>query len=614
MFQIQEELKKLPESPGVYLMKNDRDDIIYVGKAKVLKNRVRQYFQNNVKHVRTQELVNNIYSFEYIVTTNEVEALILECNLIHKYMPKYNIIFKDGKGYPFIKITTTEKYPRVFFTRYYKKDGNKYFGQYVDAKAVHEVIDLIKRIWKVRGCTLNLSKDINRVRPCLNYHIKKCSAPCNALVSEEEYNQSIKEIIDFLNGNNKEIISNLESDMIKHSENLEFEKAAVLRDKIQSIERLSEKQRAYINKDKDADVIGIAKDDRKCVVEVFLVRDGKLLGRDQFNIDVSSDTSRIDVLEEFLKQNYNDTTYIPKNIIMEKRNDEIDLIEKNLCNLKGSKVEFIIPQKGENKKYLNMANENARISLSKFGDIIKREQAKTIGALREISNALDLQDISRIEAYDISNTSGVMSVGSMVVFESGKPKRADYRKFKIKGVLGPNDYASIEEVLTRRFSRYFNEKELEAHKRKFATLPDIIFIDGGKGQITSAKKVIEKFHLDIPIAGMVKDNKHRTRGLLFNNNEVILPKNSEGFKLITRIQDEVHRFAISYHKKLMENTTIKSELDNITSIGEKRKMELLKTFGSVENIKKASYEELIDLSTMNKGAAENIIDYFKEEE
>lgn len=613
MFDIQEELKKLPEQAGVYLMKNSSGNVIYVGKAKILKNRVRQYFQNNIKHKRTEELVSNIESFEYIVTQNEVEALILECNLIHKYMPKYNIIFKDGKGYPFIKITTTEKYPRIMFTRYYKKDGNKYFGQYVEAKAVHEVIDLVKRVWKIRGCTLNLPRDIKKGRPCLNYHIKKCSAPCGAYIDEEEYNKSINEVIDFLNGDNKGIISNLKKDMVAYSENLEFEKAAIARDKINAVERLAEKQKAYINKDKDADVIGMAKDEKQCVVEIFLVRDGKLLGRDQFVIDISEDISRINILEEFLKQNYTDVTYIPKNIIIEKRNEEFDLIEENLSSIKGSKVKLIVPQKGENLKYLNMANENARISLTKFGDIIKKEQDRTIGALDEIKKALKVAELNRIEAYDISNTSGVMSVGSMIVFENGKPKRADYRKFKIKGVLGPNDYASIEEVLTRRFDRYFSERDLPEHKRKFAILPDIIFIDGGKGQVTSVKRIINKFNLNIQVAGMVKDDNHRTKGLLYNDVEVNLPKTSEGFKLLTRIQDEVHRFAISYHKKLMESTIIKSELDNIPGIGKKRKMDLLKKFGSVEEIKKATYEEIVDITSINSIIATEIIEFFKQE-
>ncbi|MFV0504432.1 MAG: excinuclease ABC subunit UvrC [Lachnospirales bacterium] len=610
IFNINEELKKLPDKSGVYLMKNEKDNVIYVGKAKVLKNRVKQYFQNKHTDKKTIELVAHIFSFEYIVTTNEVEALILECNLIHKYMPKYNIQFKDGKSYPYIKITTKERYPRVFVTRNYVKDGNKYFGQYVNVGAVNEVIDLIYRIWQVRSCTLNLPKDIGRSRPCLNYHIKKCSAPCANYISENEYNQQINEIIDFLNGNNKEILKNLEQEMLSFSEDLAFEKAAITRDKIRAINKLSEKQNANIAKEKDADVIGISRDEKKCVVQIFLVRDGVLLGRDQFIIDNTGD-SRIKILEEFIKQNYKETTYVPKNIIIEKDSEEIRLIEERLTILKGSKVSIIIPKKGENLKFLNMANENARITLTQFSEVIDREQRKTIGAMNEIAKALDLDNIERIEAYDISNTQGIQSVGSMVVFEKGKPKRSDYRKFKIKGIIGPDDYGSIEEVLTRRFARYFNEQKLEAHKQKFAILPDLILIDGGKGQVTSAIKALEKFNLKIPVAGMVKDDKHRTNGILFNKEEKILKKTSEGFKLLTRIQDEVHRFAIEYHRKLREKSVIRSELDNISGIGEKRKSALLKAFGSVENIKKAGFEDIAQVDGMNKGAAQKVVDYFR---
>ncbi len=612
MFDIKEELKKLPSKPGVYLHKNDRDEVIYVGKAKVLKNRVRSYFVGIENHDdKTRELVNNIVSFEYIVTATEVEALVLECNLIKKYSPKYNIMFKDGRGYPFIKIVTREMYPRVVVTREYKQDGNKYFGPYVNMMAVNEVMELFEKIAPYRKCYKLFPRDICKDRPCLNYQIKKCPAPCNKLISEEEYQKSINKIIDFLNGNVKETLDELNTLLLEASENLEYEKAIEYRDRIIGINKLMEKQQMENSTGEDLDIIGLARNDIAVLIQVFHVRKGKMLGRDQSVITENIKDSRISIITEFIKQYYKDTSFIPSEILVEQPILD-EAIEEMLRMYKGSKVIVKVPAKGTKKKFLDMAQENANLSLNQFGENLVREQKKTIGALEEIRDALGVDKIfKRIESYDISNTQGYESVGSMVVFYDGKPKRDDYRKFKIKTVVGADDYSSMYEVISRRLNRYVKEKDEEESKRKFSSLPDAFFIDGGKGQVKMAKRVLEELNIkDIYVIGLVKDDNHQTRGLIFEGKEITLKKTSEGFKLITRIQDEVHRFALEYHKKLRKKG-IHSVLDNIDGIGPTRRNALLKHFKGLDEIKEASIEELMAVPNITIVNAENIKSFFE---
>ncbi len=612
MFNIQEELKKLPEQPGVYLMKDSTDNIIYVGKAKILKNRVRSYFQSNSGHnAKTIELVSNIVSFEYIVTDTEINALILECNLIKKHNPKYNIKLKDSRGYPYIKINTSEKYPRVYVTREYKKDHNKYFGPYISGLAVHEVMDLIHKTWQTRHCHKIFPRDFGKDRPCLNYHIKKCQAPCTGMINEEEYAQTIKEIIAFLNGDNKEIVDRLTKEMMAYSEELEFERAGELRDKILSIQKLSEKQNMNNDNTNDIDIIGLARDGEIAIVQVFYMRSGLMLGRDQFTLTDTEHLTRSEVLHEFVKQFYKDTTYVPSEILLECEINDESIIEW-LNYLRGSKVAVKVPQKGDKRNYLKMAQDNASLSLIQFGENLVKEHKRTIGALDELRMYIGTDNpLKRIEAYDISNVQGFESVGSMIVFEDGKPRREDYRKFKIKTVVGPDDYASMHEVITRRFNRYIKEQQEDTKNKKFSSFPDALFIDGGKGQVSSVKKALAEIGIhDLLVIGMIKDDKHRTRGLLVDGKEVDMKKTGEGFKLLTRIQDEVHRFALEYHKKLRKKTHIRSVLDDIEGIGETRRNALIKHFGSVEKIRSASYDDLMQVNGMNAKVADNILSFF----
>ncbi|MFV0519645.1 MAG: excinuclease ABC subunit UvrC [Lachnospirales bacterium] len=612
MFDIKEELKKLPSKPGVYLHKNYKDEVIYVGKAKVLKNRVRSYFVGIDKHDdKTKELVNNIVSFEYIVTETEVEALVLECNLIKKYSPKYNIMFKDGRGYPFIKIVTKEMYPRVIVTREYKQDGNKYFGPYVNMMAVNEVMELFEKIAPYRKCYKLFPRDLCKDRPCLNYQIKKCPAPCNKHITTPEYQKNINKIIDFLNGNVKETLDELNKNLLDASENLEFEKAIEYRDRIIGINKLMEKQKMENSSGEDLDIIGLARNDVAVLIQVFNVRKGKMLGRDQSVITENINDSRINIITEFIKQYYKDTSFIPSEILVEQPVID-ETIEDMLKMYKGSKVLIKVPSKGTKKKFLDMAQENANLSLNQFGENLLKEQKRTIGALEEIRDALGIDKIfNRIESYDISNTQGYESVGSMVVFYGGKPKRDDYRKFKIKTVVGADDYKSMYEVISRRLNRYINEKEEVESKKKFSSLPDAFFIDGGKGQVTMAKKVLKELGITgIYVVGLVKDDNHQTRGMIFEDREILLKKTSEGFKLITRIQDEVHRFALEYHKKLRQKG-IHSILDNIEGVGPSRRNALLKEFKGLDEIKNATIDELMKVSNINKNIAENIKSFFE---
>ncbi|MGN1317469.1 MAG: excinuclease ABC subunit UvrC [Lachnospirales bacterium] len=613
-FNIKEELKKLPSDPGVYIMKNESDEIIYVGKAKVLKNRVRQYFQNSQNHsAKVKSMVNHIDHFEYIITGSEMEALILENSLIKKHSPKYNIRLKDDKTYPYIKITTNEKFPRIFMTRQHKKDKAKYFGPFTSSLTVKENLELINKLWPLRRCQKQFPRDFNKERPCLNYHIGQCLAPCNMLISEEKYNEFVNEAIDFLSGKTNNIISRLKNDMIVASENMEYEKAAEIRDTIKAIKVLNEKQIIENMHIDDRDVIGFARKDNESVVQVFFIRGGKITGREHFMLEDCKDLSDREILTDFIQQFYSGTPFIPKEIILQCNIDDFELIEKWLSNVKTQKVNILIPIKGERRRLVDMARNNAQITLDKFGEHIKSKHKKTLGALEEIKSALNIDfNLNRIESYDISNTQGYESVASMVVYENGEPKRSDYRKFKIKTVKGPDDYASMYEVITRRFTRFINETTDENTKKTgFHKMPDMIFLDGGKGQISAVMEALNNLSLSVPICGMVKDDRHRTRALLYNDNEINLPYNSEGFKLITRIQDEVHRFAIDYHRKLRAEKQIHSILDNIEGIGEVRRKALMKHFGDIEKIRMAEVEDLAKVQGMNKKSAEAVYNFFR---
>lgn len=614
MFDIKEELKKIPNKPGVYLMFNEEDIIIYIGKAKVLKNRVRQYFQSSAKNSpKVLSLVKKIKRFEYIVTETEVEALILENNLIKRYEPKYNIRLKDDKTYPYIKLTVNEMFPRLFITRKHENDKAKYFGPFTSSHILKENLDLIHKILPLRRCTKKFPRDLGKERPCLNYHIGKCKAPCNYHISEEEYNKMVQTAIDFFNGKHKDIIKNLEDEMFKASENLEFEKASEFRDKIFAIKKLEENQLAETMGLDDKDVISFARADYEAIFQVFFIRGGKITGREHFMLNNVEDMSRTELMTTFVKQFYSGTPFIPKEIILQEEIEDKNIILEWLSYLKQGKVSIIVPnKKGEKLSLVEMAYNNAKLTLDKFGEQIKREQERTIGALEEIRKTLGIEKyLKRIEAYDISNTQGVQPVGSMVVFEDGKPKRSDYRKFKIKTVVTQNDYASMQEVIERRFLRYISEINENDEKGKFNKMPDIIFLDGGKGQISSVYKTLQKLNINVLLCGMVKDDYHRTRGLIFNGKEIEFKKSSEAFKLITRIQDEVHRFAIEFHRKSREKEVIRSVLNDINGIGEKRRKALLKKFGSIENIRNAEIKELNEVDGMNLKSAEAVYNFFR---
>ena len=615
MFDIPAELKKLPESPGVYIMRDKTDDIIYVGKAKKLKNRVRQYFQNSANHsLKVKQMVSNIDHFEYIVTGSEVEALILENNLIKKHNPKYNILLKDDKTYPYIKVTTNEMFPRVFVTRKLLKDKNKYFGPFTNSSAVKENIALIDKIWQVRRCSKVFPRDIGKGRPCLNYHIGQCKAVCTGNVSEEEYNKMIGEILDFLGGKTENVVKNLTSKMLKYSAEMEFEKAAEVRDTIESIKILNQKQIIENLHIDDRDVIGFARGIRECIMQIFFIRGGKITGREHFMLEECEGVEDKELMTQFVQQFYSGTPFIPKEVILQCEIDDFDLISQWLSEQKGQRVNVLVPQKGERRSLVLMAQNNAKIVLDKFGAEIRREHKRTKGALEEIQKALDIDfELNRIESYDISNTQGFESVASMVVFENGLPKRSDYRKFKIKTIIGPDDYGSMEEVITRRFTRYINETSGDENVKKagFDKKPDMIFLDGGKGQISAVQKALTNLNLYVPVCGMVKDDRHRTRALMYNGEEIELPYTSEGFKLLTRIQDEVHRFAIEYHRKLREKKQVHSILDDIPGIGSVRRKALMKHFGDINAIRRAEVEELQQVDGMNIKSAEAVYNFFR---
>ncbi len=617
MFNIEEELKKLPSLPGVYIMHDKHDTIIYVGKAISLKNRVRQYFQKSRNlGIKKEQMVEQIERFEYIVTDSELEALVLESNLIKEHKPKYNTMLKDDKNYPFIKVTVGEAFPRIMTARTMKKDKSKYFGPYTNAGAVKNVIELTRKLYHLRTCSRVLPRDTGKERPCLYYHIKQCDGPCQGYISQEAYRAQVDSLLDFLNGNHKKILKELEEKMYQASEEMKFEDAAQYRDLMQSVQRIGEKQKITDHPGEDKDIIAMAEEGQDAVVQVFFVRDGKLIGRDHFYMKTAPGDSRAMILSSFLKQFYAGTPFIPREIMIQEEIEEQDLIARWLEKRKGKKVRILVPKKGTKEKLVEMAYQNAKLVLRQDKERIKREEGRTIGAVKEIAELLGLQDIQRIEAFDISNISGFQSVGSMIVYEKGKPKRSDYRKFKIKWVKGPNDYASMEEVLTRRFVHGMNEQEerrnqeLEQEFGSFTRFPDLIMMDGGRGQVNIALSVLEKLNLQIPVCGMVKDDKHRTRGLYFRNQEIPIKRDSEGFKLITRIQDEAHRFAIEYHRSLRSKGQVHSVLDDIPGIGPARRKALMKQFKGLEAIKEASIEELARVESMNEKAAAQVFDFF----
>ena len=612
MFLIEEELKKLPGKPGVYIMHGENDEIIYVGKAVSLKNRVRQYFQSSRnKGAKIEQMVTHITRFEYIVTDSELEALVLECNLIKEHRPKYNTMLKDDKTYPFIKVTVNEPYPRVLFSRTMKKDKAKYFGPYTSSTAVKDVIELVRKIYMVRSCNRSLPRDCGKERPCLYYHMKQCTAPCQGNVSEEAYKQNIGQVLHFLNGNFQETIDQLTEKMMAASEDMRFEDAAGYRDLINSIRRIGERQKITTYGEEDRDIIAVAMDESEdlreqdAVVQVFFMRGGRLIGRDHFFLRVARGDTKAQVLSSFLKQFYAGTPFIPAEIMMQTEIEDGGIIEDWLSARRKQRVHIRVPKKGTKEKLVELAKENAWMVLSKDRERIKREEGRTIGAVKEIEDWLGLKDIVRMEAYDISNISGFESVGSMVVYEKGKPKRSDYRKFKIKWVQGPNDYASMEEVLTRRFTH-----ESKGEYDSFSILPDLILMDGGRGQVNIARKVLGELGIDIPVCGMVKDDNHRTRGVYFNNVEIPIDTSGEGFHLVTRIQDEAHRFAIEYHRSLRSKEQVHSVLDDIPGIGETRRKALMRRFRSVENIRDASVEELSQTESMNVQSAEAVYQFF----
>ena len=617
MFDFKYHLKNLPSKPGVYLMKNSLGEVIYVGKAKILKNRVKSYFQNSKNHSeKVRVMVKHIAEFEYIVTDSEMEALILECNLIKKYSPRYNILLKDDKFYPFIKITVNDDFPRVFVTRNYSKDGSKYFGPYTNGTAVYETINLINKIFPLRTCKLLIKEGGEPVRPCLNYHIKKCFGPCGGYINKEEYGKMIKDVIDILSGKDTTVLKVLQSEMEEASMNLEFEKAADLRDKILAIEAIVEKQKIFKTMEGDEDFINIYRDEKDSCVQVFFSRDGKILGREHFIFENTAEDSIEEILEEFITSFYGGTAKVPRTIYVPALSN-VELVEEYLTIKRGAKVWIKVPQKGQKREMLEMVKNNAQITLEKFKDKYLRDKEINKIALEELQELLDLEIWpSRIEAYDISNIQGVDSVGSMIVFEEGRSKNSDYRRFRIKTVKGANDYDSMREILTRRFShgleevKAIQESKLQFSAGKFSNFPDLIMMDGGKGQINIALEVLRDLNINIPVCGLVKDDKHATRGIIYNNEELIINRSSNLMQLIRRIQDEVHRFAITYHRSLRDKRTLHSVLDDIPNVGEKRRRALLMKFGSVDNIKSATLEQLLETPSINNKAAESIYQYF----
>ena len=619
MFNVEEELKKLPRKPGVYIMRDDKDVILYVGKAINLHNRVRSYFRENIgRGPAIDQMVSLIARFEYIVTDSELEALVLENNLIKENSPKYNTLLKDDKTYPYIKVTVGEDYPRILFSRTMKKDKSRYFGPYTSAAAVKDTIELLNKLYQLRTCNRVLPRDIGIERPCLNYHIKQCLAPCQGYVSKEEYRQQVAGALEFLNGNYSPILKDLEEKMKKAAEAMEFEDAARYRDLLSSVRQVSQKQKITEGVGEDKDILALYQDETEAVVQVFFVRDGKLIGREHYYMTHVPENNKPAILQDFVKQFYAGTPFIPRELMLQYEIEDAELIEKWLSERKGSRVYLKVPKIGSKEKLVELAAQNAKLVLSQDREKLKREEGRTIGAVKEISDLLQLPltGTARMEAYDISNINGFENVGSMVVYEKGKPKRSDYRKFKIKSVSGPDDYACMREVLTRRFrhgmeeSRELEEQEMDQEYGSFTKFPDLILMDGGRGQVNIALSVLEELGIDIPVCGMVKDDNHRTRGLYYHNIELLIDTHSEGFKLITRIQDEAHRFAIEYHRSLRSKTQVRSVLDDIPGVGPARRKALMRHFKSLEEIRQATVEDLMEIPEMNERTAQEIVAFF----
>ena len=620
MFQIEEELKKLPGQPGVYIMHDAKDAIIYVGKAISLKNRVRQYFQSSRdKTAKIKQMVSQIARFEYIVTDSELEALVLECNLIKEHRPRYNTMLKDDKTYPYIKVTASEEYPRILFSRQMKKDKNKYFGPFTSAGAVKDTIELIRKIYRIRACSRKLPQDMGKDRPCLYYHIHQCDAPCQGYISQADYQKSVKQAVGFLNGQYEPVMKYLEEKMRTASETMEFEKAIEYRDLLDSVRKVAQKQKITSQSMEDRDIIAMAKDERDAVVQVFFVRDGKLIGREHFHMNLTGSESKAEILNSFVKQFYAGTPFVPHEIWVQEELEDAEVIASFLTARRGQKVRFVVPKMGEKERLVELAEKNAKMVLSQDKEKIKREELRTIGAMNQIGSWIGLSGIKRVEAYDISNISGFESVGSMIVYENGRPKRNDYRKFRIRTVQGPNDYASMREVLLRRFSHGLEEtKKLQAEggdlaMGSFTRFPDLLMMDGGRGQVNIALEVLRELQLEIPVCGMVKDDNHRTRGLYYQNVEIPIDHHSEGFQLITRIQDEAHRFAIEYHRSLRGKEQVRSVLDDIKGIGPARRKSLMRTFKTIEAVREASVEELEAAPQMNRAAAEAVYIFFRDD-
>lgn len=618
MFNFEEELKKLPHSPGVYLMHDAGDTIIYVGKAVNLHSRVRSYFRRIVgRGPQIDRMVEQIDRFEYIVTDSELEALVLENNLIKEYSPKYNTMLKDDKTYPYIKVTMGEEFPRILFSREMKKDRSRYFGPYTSAAAVKDTIDLMNKLYQLKTCNRRLPRDIGLERPCLNYHIKQCLAPCQGYIDREAYRERVEQALDFLNGNYKPLLKDLEEKMTQASENLEFEEAIRYRDLYNSVKSVAQKQKITDSNGEDKDILALAKDETDAVVQVFFVRDGKLIGREHFYMTHVEGYDTAQILLDFVKQFYAGTPYIPRELMLQEEIADIEILEKWLSSRKGSRVYLRVPKKGAKEKLVELAAQNAHLVLSQDKERIRREEGRTIGAMKEIGALLQLENVSRMEAFDISNISGFANVGSMVVFEKGKAKRSDYRKFRIQSVSGPDDYACMKEVLTRRFIHGMEEKEELNRKAinqefgSFTKFPDLLLMDGGRGQVNIALQVLEELHLEIPVCGMVKDDNHRTRGLYYQNVEIPIDTHSEGFKLITRIQDEAHRFAIEYHRSLRSKAQVKSVLDEIPGVGPARRKALMRHFGSIGEVREASVEKLCEVPEIPEHIGRQIYAFFR---
>jgi len=617
VFSIDEELKKLPKEPGIYIMRDKEDLILYVGKAINLKNRVRSYFrESTVKTPKIKKMVSLVDHFEYMVTDSELEALVLENNLIKEHKPKYNTLLKDDKTYPFIKVTVQEEYPRILFSRIMKKDRAKYFGPFAGAKGVKETIELISKLYQIRTCNKQITQeDCSSQRACLNYHMKQCLGPCIGSVSKEEYQKRVDQALLFLSGNHSKVIADLTNKMNHASDNMEFETAIYYRDLIENINSLDQSQKITTKDMEDKDIIAMAQEGDAAVVQVFFVRSGKLIGREHFHMTNIQEETTADILRNFIIQFYAGTPFLPKQILVQVPPTEMELIEDWLKEKRGSKVKIITPKIGDKEKLVELALKNAAMVLKQDRERIEREETKTMKAVNELVELLQLQGANRIEAYDISNISGFENVGSMVVFEKGKTHRSDYRKFKIKTVSGPDDYACMREVLSRRFRHGIREKEQQMEgllATSFTKFPDLILMDGGKGQVNIAKAVLEELGMNIPVCGMVKDDHHNTRGLYYENEEIEISKSQEAFKLVTRIQDEAHRFAIEYHRLLRRKNNVKSVLEEIPGIGLVRRKALMREFDTIDHLRAATIERLCEIPEMNQRSARSVLEFFKE--